>query len=152
MGDSGPRCCSDDWDLRVADSSRCCTGLEFELDARGGGGYCRDLCPDGCYYEPDALRLDVECVCPGEGIEPPGWTDCEVCYDIDDPNCWVYRVYHEGYFDPQDINKRCIVFVFYASTEKVAEDCAVDLADAAGLSLDWPWVVEWYQDLGGCEK
>lgn len=145
LGDSGPYCCAWTGEV-VGNEDECCEGLYYVPRVERPGGTCETSCPAGCSPSEDILRLG-ECICPGGGGTVQPRVRCAPCEDPDEPDCWRYTVYTEDYRDGEfELGEGCLVLTFYAEDQEEAETCARALAEAQGLSQDWPWVIEEYED------
>lgn len=139
-GPLGPYCCATAGTV-VPYDDRCCEGLVRHPTT----GECTAPCASPCYWELHPLEGEDLCVCPGG--DGPGIVcqPCSPCYDSSESDCWVYRVYHAGYYDDFQLGQQCRVFgPFCAPDEATAEACARNGAAVAGFSTDWPLVVEEY--------
>lgn|GEM_PF-3312719 len=141
---TGPYCCGTEG-MVVSSDDRCCEGISRDPLT----GVCTS-CPSPCYWAaaPSVVGGERECVCPdGDGTVPTvPRLPCSSCDDLSASDCWLYTVYHEGYYGPDIIlGQGCRLYgPFYAPDAETAERCARAAAEAEGFSWEWAWVVEEY--------
>jgi hypothetical protein len=153
-GPYGPFCCGTDG-MEVSTEDRCCELYSWNPTTHR----CEaPPCPAGYTWRENAAVVGGGgCVGPGDVTVPPEIPEpepppCSRCDDLSEPDCWFYRVYHEGYFD-DELGTECRAFgPFQASDERMAEECARRLAAEQGLPMDHRvWVVEDISDWPGRE-
>lgn len=145
----GPYCCGTEGRVVVREEV-CCEGLGRDVVT----GRCSE-CPSPCYWAvaPSTWGPGRTCVCPDSPgydpeYEPPPITPCTECDDPAADDCWFVRVAHEGYFGSELVlGQGCRVYgPFYAPDEGSAQDCARAFATAEGISHDWAWEIETYDE------
>ncbi len=144
---TGPYCCGTAG-MEVSSADRCCEGLGWNPAT----GECAvPDCPPDCTWNDADVVGGGECVCDDDVTVPE--IPCSPCDNLSEPDCWFYRVYHEGYTssgDPSGDGCR-LAGPFWAPDEATAEDCASREVADRGLTADIPWVVEDISDIPGQE-
>ncbi len=146
----GPYCCGTAG-MIVTSADRCCEGLEWNSST---GECLTPSCPPGCTLRVGSATVgDDYCECPPGSGTTPEIAPCSPCTDPSEPNCWFYRVYHEGYNSSGGaLGTECrLAGPFHASSEDEAEDCARIIAANRGLPSNRAWVVDDISDSPGRE-
>jgi hypothetical protein len=142
-GSYGPYCCGTAGTV-VSRDDKCCAGLA--RDDRTGE--CTEpSCEPPCVPNPQMTVGGDPCVCP-PGIDLP-ILPCSPCGDPSESECWIYRVYNEGYMRGETGTGCRGYGPFSASDAATAEACARWHANTEGFPSNPPWVVEEYSGLLG---